>query len=168
MNPQFPHSYQSRPASSPRGQMLPELENTLSVRTETPAEEDIAAAGPLGVAKAQFHDTYILSQTEDALILIDQHAAHERIVLERIKAAMNEGAKLPSQLMLLPEVVDLSLTQKAALLGEFESLKALGLVLEEFGAGVVVREVPALLKDAMKPNSPPQWRATARCVPDGA
>lgn len=141
-------SYQSRPASSPRGQMLPELENTLSVRTETPAEEDIAAAGPLGVAKAQFHDTYILSQTEDALILIDQHAAHERIVLERIKAAMNEGAKLPSQLMLLPEVVDLSLTQKAALLGEFESLKALGLVLEEFGAGVVVREVPALLKDA--------------------
>lgn len=147
-NPQFPHSYQSRPASPPRGQMLPELENTLSVRTETPAEEDIAAAGPLGVAKAQFHDTYILSQTEDALILIDQHAAHERIVLERIKAAMNEGAKLPSQLMLLPEVVDLSLTQKAALLGEFESLKALGLVLEEFGAGVVVREVPALLKDA--------------------
>ena len=119
-----------------------------SALTRVENREDIAAAGPLGVAKAQFHDTYILSQTEDALILIDQHAAHERIVLERIKAAMNEGAKLPSQLMLLPEVVDLSLTQKAALLGEFESLKALGLVLEEFGAGVVVREVPALLKDA--------------------
>lgn len=141
-------SYQSFPAHSPKRQMLPELENSLSVRTESPSTEDIAAAGPLGVAKAQFHDTYILSQTEDALILIDQHAAHERIVLERIKAAMTEGSKLPSQLMLLPEVIDLSLTQKAALLGEFESLKALGLSLEEFGNGVVVREVPALLKDA--------------------
>lgn len=142
-------AYQARAAvSAPRGKMLPELENNLSVRTEEPTEEDLAAAGPLGVAKAQFHDTYILSQTEDALILIDQHAAHERIVLERIKAAMTEGKKLPSQLMLLPEVIDLSLTQKAALLGEFESLKALGLVLEEFGSGVMVREVPALLRDA--------------------
>lgn len=142
-------AYQARAAvSAPRGKMLPELENNLSVRTEEPAEEDVAAAGPLGVAKAQFHDTYILSQTEDALILIDQHAAHERIVLERIKAAMAEGKKLPSQLMLLPEVIDLSLTQKAALLGEFESLKALGLALEEFGSGVMVREVPALLRDA--------------------
>ncbi len=141
-------AYQVRAVVSAHGKMLPELENKLSVRVETPAEEDVAAAGPLGVAKAQFHDTYILSQTEDALFLIDQHAAHERIVLERIKAAMSEGAKLPSQLMLLPEVVDLSLSQKAALLSELESLKALGLVLEEFGSGVVVREVPALLRDA--------------------
>lgn len=148
----YPHSpitYQTKQtAPAPRAQMLPDLEHSLSVRTEEPLEDNPENIGPLGVAKAQFHDTYILSQTEDALILIDQHAAHERIVLERLKAALLEGQKLPSQLMLLPEVIDLSLTQKAALLGEFESLKKLGLVIEEFGAGVLVREVPALIKDA--------------------
>ncbi len=128
--------------------MLPELEHTYSVRYEEPAPEDSENAGPLGVAKAQFHDTYILSQTEDALILIDQHAAHERIVLERFKKAMQQGEKLPSQMLLLPEVVDLSLTQKMALLGEFANLARLGLVLEEFGNSVMVREVPALIKDA--------------------
>ena len=128
--------------------VLPDLERKFSVRAEAPDARDIEEAGPLGVAKAQFYDTYILAQTEDALILVDQHAAHERIVLERLKAAMSAGERLPSQLLLLPEVVDLSLTQKAALSGEFEHLAKLGLVLEEFGAGVLVREVPALLKDA--------------------
>ena len=128
--------------------VLPDLERKFSVRAEEPNAHDIEEAGPLGVAKAQFYDTYILAQTEDALILVDQHAAHERIVLERLKAAMSAGERLPSQLLLLPEVVDLSLTQKAALSGEFEHLAKLGLVLEEFGAGVLVREVPALLKDA--------------------
>lgn len=144
-----PFISQSRPTThTAHTQMLPDLEHALSVRTEEPAEPDLADIGPLGVAKAQFHDTYILSQTEDALILIDQHAAHERIVLERLKAAMTKGEKLPSQIMLLPEVIDLSLTQKAALAGEFADLKKLGLVLEDFGNGVLVREVPALLKDA--------------------
>ena len=128
--------------------VLPDLERKFSVRAEEPDAHDIEEAGPLGVAKAQFYDTYILAQTEDALILVDQHAAHERIVLERLKAAMSAGERLPSQLLLLPEVVDLSLTQKTALSGEFEHLAKLGLVLEEFGAGVLVREVPALLKDA--------------------
>ena len=127
--------------------VLPDLERKFSVRAEEPDAHDIEEAGPLGVAKAQFYDTYILAQTEDALILVDQHAAHERIVLERLKAAMSAGERLPSQLLLLPEVVDLSLTQKAALSGELEHLAKLGLVLEEFGAGVLVREVPALLKD---------------------
>lgn len=61
---------------------------------------------------------------------------------------MLKGEKLPSQIMLLPEVIDLSLTQKAALLGELESLKKLGLILEEFGTSILVREVPALIKDA--------------------
>ena len=128
--------------------VLPDLERKFSVRAEEPSARDIEEAGPLGVAKAQFYDTYILAQTEDTLILVDQHAAHERIVLERLKAAMSAGECLPSQLLLLPEVVDLSLTQKAALSGEFEHLAKLGLVLEEFGTGVLVREVPALLKDA--------------------
>lgn len=144
-------AFQGRPGSAGGGRgsgVLPELERKFSVRVEEPAVGAEDEAGPLGVAKAQFHDTYILAQAEDALILVDQHAAHERIVLERLKAAMAAGERLPSQLLLLPEVVDLSLTQKAALAGEFESLAKLGLVLEDFGAGVMVREVPALLKDA--------------------
>lgn len=144
-------AFQGRPGSAGGGcgsGVLPELERKFSVRVEEPAAGAEDEAGPLGVAKAQFHDTYILAQAEDALILVDQHAAHERIVLERLKAAMAAGERLPSQLLLLPEVVDLSLTQKAALAGEFESLAKLGLVLEDFGTGVMVREVPALLKDA--------------------
>ena len=144
-------AFQGRPGGAFGGRgsgILPELERKFSVRVEEPAAGAEDEAGPLGVAKAQFHDTYILAQAEDALILVDQHAAHERIVLERLKAAMAAGERLPSQLLLLPEVVDLSLTQKAALAGEFENLAKLGLVLEDFGAGVMVREVPALLKDA--------------------
>ena len=146
-----PVSFQSRMvSSSSRGSgVLPELQRAYSVRVEETTTEDYDDIGPLGVAKAQFHDTYILSQTEDALILIDQHAAHERIVLEKLKSAMLKGEKLPSQMMLIPEVVDLSLTQKAALMGEFEQLTKLGLVLQDFGTGVMVTEVPALLKDAV-------------------
>lgn len=145
-----PRSFQSRPVSraSRSAAIIPELEHAYSVRTEEPSVEDITVAGPLGVAKAQFHDTYILAQADDALILIDQHAAHERIVLEKLKQAMLDGKNLPSQLLLLPEVVDLSLTQKAALVSEFDALSQLGLKLKEFGSGVMVTEVPALLKDA--------------------
>ena len=148
----FSYSFQSRIGASKtsfRGNsMFPELEHKFSVKTEENVCIDEDDIGPLGVAKAQFHNTYILAQAEDSLILVDQHAAHERIVLERLKKAMNDGDKLPSQMMLLPEIVDLSLSQKSALLGEFESLAKLGLVLEEFGSGVLVKEVPALIKDA--------------------
>jgi len=142
--------YQSpAPRDTRRGtSVLPELTRNYSVRTEEPSEDDYQNAGVLGVAKAQFHDTYILAQSDDALILIDQHAAHERIVLERLKQAMAQGEKLPSQLLLLPEVIDLSLTQKAALVSETASLEKLGLVIKDFGTGVMVTEVPALLKDA--------------------
>ena len=143
--------YQAKPSSysSTRTQILPELEHKFSVKTEeTYIAQDEDDIGPLGVAKAQFHDTYILAQAEDALILIDQHAAHERIVLERFKSSMAKGEKLPSQMLLLPEIVDLSLTQKASILGEFENLKKFGLVLEEFGNSIMIKEVPALIKDA--------------------
>ncbi len=143
--------YQAKPStySSTRTQVLPELEHKFSVKTEAPyIPQDEDDVGPLGVAKAQFHDTYILAQAEDALILIDQHAAHERIVLERFKSSFAKGEKLPSQMLLLPEIVDLSLTQKASILGEFENLEKFGLVLEEFGNSIMVKEVPALIKDA--------------------
>ena len=148
--------YQSRPIHSSvpqRSSMLPELERKFSIRVETPitnnqepqSSDDI---GPLGLAKAQFHDTYILSQTEDALILIDQHAAHERIVLEKVKSSFLKNENMPAQLLLLPEIIDLSLTQKSALLDELENLSKLGLVMEEFGSSIKVNQVPAIIKDA--------------------
>ena len=144
------HSYQSRPSKpvSRSTSVLPEFSAQYSVRTEEPTAEDYASAGPLGVAKAQFHDTYILAQADDALILIDQHAAHERIVLEKIKTAMTAHEKLPSQILLIPEVIDLSLSQKAALNEETKALEQLGLVIKDFGSGIMVTEIPALIKDA--------------------
>ncbi len=128
--------------------ILPELEHNYSVKVQEPSAQDIAEAGPLGVAKAQFHDTYILAQTDDALILVDQHAAHERIVLENLKIALKENKELASQLLLLPVVVDLSLTQKTALLAEVDAFKKLGLLMKDFGNGVMITAVPALIKDA--------------------
>ena len=102
---------------------------------------------PLGTARAQLHETYIVSQTADSMVIVDQHAAHERLVYERMKAAL--GAKgVARQLLLLPEVVELGDAQAERLLARSEDLESLGLVVEPFGPGVVaVREVPALLGD---------------------
>lgn len=100
---------------------------------------------PLGSARGQLHATYIISQTSDGLVIVDQHAAHERLVYERMKKAMDaEGVK--RQTLLLPEVVELEERPASRLLKRAEELEALGLVIEPFGEGaVVVREVPALL-----------------------
>ena len=98
------------------------------------------------MAKAQFHNTYIISQTEDSVIIIDQHAAHERIVMERFKANMASEQQPQTQLLLIPEVVDLSLSEKTALLENCEELKKTGMIIEEFGmTAVIVREIPALI-----------------------
>lgn len=143
------HTFQSKPSNRSFGSShLPELEHKFSIKTQTPPQYSPDDIGPLGLAKAQFHNTYILSQAEDSLILIDQHAAHERIVLERIKKALNDSTSLPSQLLLLPEIIDLSITQKQALLEEAPTLAKLGLIIEEFGSAVMIKEVPALIKDS--------------------
>jgi DNA mismatch repair protein MutL len=100
---------------------------------------------PLGAARAQIKDTYIVAETPDGLILVDQHAAHERLVMERMKAALADRG-VQSQPLLLPEVVDLGESRAALLADHMEDLAKLGLVLEPFGPGAVaVREVPALL-----------------------
>jgi DNA mismatch repair protein MutL len=100
---------------------------------------------PLGAARTQLHDSYIVAQTEAGLVLVDQHAAHERLVYERMKAALAAGG-VPRQGMLLPEVVDLDPAQVELLLHRRTELERLGLVLEAFGEGaVLVREFPALL-----------------------
>ncbi|MEM8770252.1 MAG: DNA mismatch repair endonuclease MutL [Pseudomonadota bacterium] len=100
---------------------------------------------PLGAARAQLHETYIVAQTEDGLVIVDQHAAHERLVYERMKARLDNG-KVESQGLLLPEVVELSADERARLEPRFAEFAELGLIMEAFGDGaVIVRETPALL-----------------------
>ena len=100
---------------------------------------------PLGAARAQVHETYIVAQTRDGMVIVDQHAAHERLVYERMKAEMAAGG-VARQTLLLPEVVDLDPAEAERVCAKAEELAALGLVIEPFGPGaVLVRETPALL-----------------------
>jgi DNA mismatch repair protein MutL len=107
-------------------------------------EEPVPEA-PLGAARAQLHGTYILAETASGIVLVDQHAAHERLVYERMKEAL-AARGVARQALLLPEVVELDEAGAARLASRAEELAEFGLVLEPFGPGaVVVREVPALL-----------------------
>ncbi len=102
---------------------------------------------PLGAARAQIHETYIVTQTRDGLVIVDQHAAHERIVYERLKAALDSSG-VARQILLIPEIVELDEGDAARLTARSEELARFGLVLEDFGPGAVaVRETPALLGD---------------------
>lgn len=100
---------------------------------------------PLGVARAQLHETYIVAQSGDAIIMVDQHAAHERLVYERIKKDLEESG-VKRQGLLIPEVVELDMADADRLVARAQELEEMGLVIENFGSGtVVVREVPAML-----------------------
>ncbi len=100
---------------------------------------------PLGAARAQIHETYIMAQTRDSLIIVDQHAAHERLVYERMKAMLKSGS-VATQGLLIPEIVEMDGDEAAALIEQSDELAQLGLVLEAFGGGAIaVREIPALL-----------------------
>jgi DNA mismatch repair protein MutL len=112
---------------------------------EPPAGPQPEQNFPLGVARGQVHETYIVAQTADGIVIVDQHAAHERLVYERMKEALaQDGVK--RQMLLLPEVVELDERAAARLLARAADLAELGLVLEGFGPGaIVVRETPALL-----------------------
>ncbi len=100
---------------------------------------------PLGVARAQLHENYIVAQTQDGLILVDQHAAHERIVYEGVKAALLKSG-VARQGLLIPEIVELDADEAARLCERIDELAELGLVIEPFGEGAVaIRETPALL-----------------------
>ncbi len=125
---------------------LPNFDAPPQARTEAPPPA--AAQGyPLGVARAQLHHTYIVAQTADGLVLVDQHAAHERLVYERMKAQMAAGG-VARQMLLLPEVVELGAEGAGHVLARAGELAAFGLIVEPLGPdAVVVREVPALLGD---------------------
>ena len=132
------------------------LDDAPSARVDSPpaeageADATVAEAGPdpsypLGVARGQVHGTYVVAQTEDGIVIVDQHAAHERIVYERMKTALAD-AGVQRQIMLIPEVVELDEAAVQRLEARAAEFADLGLVLERFGPGaVVVREVPALI-----------------------
>ena len=104
-----------------------------------------AADYPLGVARGQVADTYIVAEAEDGLVLVDQHAAHERLVLERMRAAMRDG-RVAAQALLIPEVVELDEPACDRLEARAVELDAFGLELERFGpSAMLVRATPALL-----------------------
>jgi DNA mismatch repair protein MutL len=114
-------------------------------RADTAELDAEIQAFPLGAARGQVHETYIIAQTLDGIVIVDQHAAHERLVYERIKQAML-GEGVAAQKLLLPDVVELAEDEVALLTSRIDELSALGLVIEAFGAvAVVVRETPALL-----------------------
>src|ERR1700758_5170443 len=96
-----------------------------------------AENAPLGVARAQVHGTYIVAQTEDGIVIVDQHAAHERLVYERMKRALESGA-VKRQPLLIPEIVELDESEAARVLARGEDLAALGLIVEGFGPGALM------------------------------
>lgn len=135
-DPGHPESGLSEPAPA-YGAPPPQAEGHTAPETEP-------AFWPLGRAKAQLHETYIVSETEDGLILVDQHAAHERLVHERLKRDM-AASGVKRQLLLVPEVIELEGDGAARVGARAEEFAALGLVVEPFGDGAVaVHEVPAL------------------------
>lgn len=112
---------------------------------EAPEQVRGAVSLPLGAARGQVHENYIFAQTEDGIVIVDQHAAHERLVYEKLKHQMAEKG-VPAQGLLIPEVVDLSPEDAANLLARADDLDRMGLRIEPFGAGAIaVRETPAIL-----------------------
>jgi DNA mismatch repair protein MutL len=104
---------------------------------------------PLGSALAQFHENYIVSQTKDGIVIVDQHAAHERLVYERMKDNYAQSG-VKKQILLIPEIVNLSQDHVAMILEHQSLLNDAGVVLEEFGEGaIIVREIPAILADRL-------------------
>jgi DNA mismatch repair protein MutL len=125
---------------------IPGLSDGPSARFEAqPDAGNDDESRPLGAARAQIHENYILAQTETGLVIVDQHAAHERLVYERLKAQAAQNG-IAAQALLIPQIVEMSEGEAARLLERAGELAALGLCLEPFGAGAVaVRETPAVL-----------------------
>jgi DNA mismatch repair protein MutL len=118
----------------------------LSARVEEapPADAPVPDT-PLGLARAQLHETYVVAQTADGIVIVDQHAAHERLVYERMKKALADGG-IARQPLLIPEVVELDPTEVVRVTSRAGELAELGLAVEAFGPdAVMVREVPAML-----------------------
>jgi DNA mismatch repair protein MutL len=151
--PSGPWDWRSSPAA-PSGFAEPEQASFSSfgpaanaaADSAAPAEADLAA--PLGAARAQLHELYVIAQTGDGIVIVDQHAAHERIVYERLKRQRAQNG-IERQILLSPIVVDLDPDAAASLVEHAAALEQLGLVVEGFGPGaILLREVPALIAGA--------------------
>ena len=115
------------------------------VEVTDPAPEQPAEQFPLGAARGQVHENYIIAQTETGMVIVDQHAAHERLVYEKLKKQMAETG-VAAQALLIPEIVELSAGDCALLLQIAPELERLGLGIEPFGGtAIAVRETPAIL-----------------------
>ncbi len=126
----------ARAEQAPAPHAGPELE---------PAQASAAERYPLGAARAQLHANYIVAQTEDGLVIVDQHAAHERLVFETMRNALH-SRPVPAQTLLIPEIVDLPEDDCDRLVAQADNLARLGLGIERFGPGAIaVRETPAML-----------------------
>ncbi len=152
MRPEVPRVYQmDRPSQASFARALafqaPQgFAEAPAARTEAPLDQE--ADHPLGAARAQVHENYIIAQTATGMVIVDQHAAHERLVYERLKRQMAE-AGIKGQALLIPEIVDLSPSDAALILSHADDLARLGLVIEPFGgSAVAVREMPAVLGNA--------------------
>jgi len=134
--------------SEPEGDVPPQSHASRSTAPPQAGEhysDEDARFFPLGAARAQIHETYIVAQTEDGIVIVDQHAAHERLVYERMKQMLANGG-VRRQALLIPEVVELDPAEAEALAARADELGQLGLVIEPFGSGaILIRETPALL-----------------------
>jgi len=137
--------YQPAPPASAHMWQTPVDAPPAARQIETHETDEATRLNLLGAAKAQLHKTYIVAETEDGITIIDQHAAHERLVMERMKAAMAEKG-VPSQALLLPEVINMQDHHCEVVINAADMLGKMGLTVEAFGIGaVVVRDVPAML-----------------------
>ncbi|MBO6774306.1 MAG: DNA mismatch repair endonuclease MutL [Marinibacterium sp.] len=151
-----PRVYQmDRPIGVPRSIAEPdfvlgfqEMAAEYAARTVEPSAQEAEPEAqdlPLGVARGQVHENYIVAQTVDGIVIVDQHAAHERLVYEKLKHQMVENG-VAAQALLIPEIVELCQNDCARLLGQADKLAALGLRIEPFGGNAIaVRETPAVL-----------------------
>nr|WP_010391882.1 DNA mismatch repair endonuclease MutL [Paracoccus sp. TRP] len=153
--PEAPRRYQasyapSRPSAPAIAASLalqaPGFAESPSARVEPEPGGEAQTDAPLGAARAQLHENWIIAQTANGIVIVDQHAAHERLVYERLKA-QQETNGIASQALLIPEIVELSEADAQRILSIAGDLAELGLVIEPFGGGAVaVREVPVLVK----------------------
>ncbi len=142
--PSFAAKQTSYAAQAPGFAEMPETYSARVFEEPEVAPEEPADT-PLGAARAQVHENYIIAQTESGIVIVDQHAAHERLVYEKLKTQMAENA-VPAQALLIPDVVEMSEGDAARLMDVADDLARMGLTVEPFGAGaVVVRETPAIL-----------------------
>ena len=142
----FPKHRQSPEEINNSVKHLTNLENNRSVEFISKNEaEQTNEEWPLGVARAQLHETYIVAQTMSGIVIVDQHAAHERLVYEKMKKAIKEGG-IKRQVLLIPEIVELDQSIIDKIIAKSQQLSELGLIIEPFGLGaIVVRETPAIL-----------------------